>query len=330
MIYLEKEEVILAVLRGRRKRKREKDALVPSPPPFSVVLEYQKRFTFVNKYIIIIGMKYKAIFCDFDGTIYTEDHRISQVNKDTIAQYVKKGGKFIVSTGRLFSAIYPKLVEMNLDGDVIVYQGAGVYDIKTKTQIFGQYFKREQAVKALEYVESLGDEYVPIVYIDDICHCREFNDYVKEFVTICNIGYKETNIPLSQYVKQSEHLPVKVLVLMDSKYCDAFSEEGIRRFPDLAFMRSHSFIVEIMTKGIDKGLAVKWLCDKYGINTEDTISLGDSENDIAMIKTAGLGVAMANAMPKVKEVADYIADSNDNDGVAKVIQKFCLGDNENE
>ena len=78
MIYLEKEEVILAVLRGRRKRKREKDALVPSPPPFSVVLEYQKRFTFVNKYIIIIGMKYKAIFCDFDGTIYTEDHRISQ------------------------------------------------------------------------------------------------------------------------------------------------------------------------------------------------------------------------------------------------------------
>ena len=117
---------------------------------------------------------------------------------------------------------------------------------------------------------------------------------------------------------------------MDSKYCDGFSEEGIRRFPDLAFMRSHSFIVEIMTKGIDKGLAVKWLCDKYGINTEDSISLGDSENDIAMIKTAGLGVAMANAMPKVKEAADYIADSNDNDGVAKVIQKFCLGDNENE
>lgn len=269
-------------------------------------------------------MKYKAIFCDFDGTIYTEDHRISQTNKDAIARYVAKGGKFVVSTGRLFSAIYPKLLEMNLDGNVIVYQGAGVYDIKSKKQIFGQYFEREMAAQALEYAESLGDEYVPIVYIDDTCHCREFNEYVKEFVTICNIGYKETGIPLSQFVRQNPHLPVKVLVLMQGELCDGFSKEGRERFPSLAFMRSHTFIVEIMTKGIDKGLAVKWLCEQYGIDIRDTISLGDSENDIAMIKTAGLGVAMANAMPKVKDAADYVTDTNDNDGVAKVIEKFCL------
>lgn len=275
-------------------------------------------------------MKYKAIFCDFDGTIYTEDHRISQTNKDTIAKYIAAGGKFVVSTGRLFSAIYPKLVELNLDGDVIVYQGAGVYDIKSKKQIYGKFFGREMAVRALEYVEAMGDEFVPLVYIDDTCHCRYFNEYVKEFVTICNIGYKETKIPLSQYVRESEHLPVKVLVLMQGECCDKFTEEGAKRFPDLAFMRSHTFIVEIMTKGIDKGAGVKWLCDKYGVDIKDTIALGDSENDIAMIEAAGLGVAMANAMPKVKLAADYITDTNDNDGVAKVIEKFCLQGKDDE
>lgn len=272
-------------------------------------------------------MKYKAVFCDFDGTLYREDHTISQVNKDAITKYVNAGGKFVISTGRLFSAISPKLEELGLHGDVIVYQGGGIYDIESKKQIFGKYFDRDMAVKALEYVESLGEDYVPLVYINDICHCRYFNEYVNTFVSICNIGYKETVVPLSQYVAESEDLPVKVLVLMQGENCDEFAKTGMKKFPSLAFMRSHTFIVEIITKGINKGAAIEWLCDKYGISVKDTIALGDSENDIAMIKSAGLGVAMANAMPSVKQVADYITDTNDNDGVAKVIYEFCLKDN---
>lgn len=274
-------------------------------------------------------MKYKAIFCDFDGTLYREDHTISQTNKDAITKYIKAGGKFVVSTGRLFSAIYPKLLELGLDGEVIVYQGGGIYDIESKKQIFGKYFERDMAIKALEYVESMGDNFVPLVYINDICHCRFFNEYVNTFVSICNIGYKETIIPLSEYVAKSKDLPVKVLVLMKEDCCDKFSKEGMEKFPSLAFMRSHTFIVEIITKGINKGEACKWICNKHGIDIKDTIALGDSENDIAMIETAGLGVAMGNAMPSVKKSADFIADTNDNDGVAKVIYQFCLNE-ENE
>ncbi|MDE6884633.1 MAG: HAD hydrolase family protein, partial [Clostridia bacterium] len=72
--------------------------------------------------------------------------------------------------------------------------------------------------------------------------------------------------------------------------------------------------------------AVKWLCNKYGISTDESIAMGDSENDIEMIKAAGLGIAVGNAMPNVKLAADYIADTNDNDAVAKVIYEFCLTD----
>ena len=276
-------------------------------------------------------MKYKAIFCDFDGTIYREDHTISQVNKDAIKSYVDAGGKFVVSTGRLFSAIYPKVQELGLDKEVIVYQGAGIYDISSKKQIFGQFFDRKEAINILKYVEALGNEnYVPLVYINDVCHAQFKNEFADEFVRICNISYKTTDIPLSEYVSVCEDKPVKVLVLMRSEMCEAFVNTGIEKFPKLAFMRSHACVVEIITKGINKGLAISWLCDKYGITTDEAIAIGDSENDIAMIKTAGLGVAMANAMPKVKQAADYITDTNDNDGVAKVIYKYCLREEVNE
>lgn len=276
-------------------------------------------------------MKYKAIFCDFDGTIYRDDHTISQTNKDAIRKYVEAGGNFVVSTGRLFSAIYPKVVELGLDNEVIVYQGAGIYDIKSKEQIFGQYFNREDAVKALEYIEALGsDDYVPLVYINDICHAQAKHEYVEEFVKICNVPYKTTDIPLSEYVGKCKDKPVKVLALMQGELCEEFITKVGEKFPNLAFMRSHTCVVEIITKGINKGLAVSWLCERYGISIEESIAMGDSENDIAMITTAGLGVAMGNAMPKVKQAADYIADTNDNDGVAKVIYKFCLNGEDDE
>ena len=81
---------------------------------------------------------------------------------------------------------------------------------------------------------------------------------------------------------------------------------------------------EVMNKGVSKGNAVKILADYYGINSEQVICIGDSENDLSMIKFAGLGVAMGNGSQVVKEAAQYITDSNNCDGVAKVIEKFVL------
>lgn len=271
------------------------------------------------------AMRYKAIFCDFDGTLYREDHTVSQVNKRAIKDFVDAGGKFVISTGRLFSAIYPKLEELGLDGDVIVYQGGGIFDIKSKKQIFGRFFDKEDAIAALEYVESLGDGYTPLVYINDTCHCKEFNESVGVFVGICAIGYVETHMPLSQFVRQSGDLPVKVVLLADDEHCKKFIKDGKEKFPRLAIMRSHQLVVEVITKGINKGEAIKWLCDKYGISTEEAIAMGDSENDVEMIKAAGLGVAVGNAMQGAKLAADFVADTNDNDAVAQVIYKFCLG-----
>lgn len=268
-------------------------------------------------------MKYKAIFCDFDGTLYREDHTISQTNKRAIKEFTQAGGKFVISTGRLFSAIYPKLEELELDGDVIVYQGGGIFDIKSKKQIFGKFFDKDDTIAILEYVESLGDNYTPMVYLNDTPYCQEFNEAVEIFIGICAVGYEVTHKPLSQFVRESEFLPIKVVILADDEHCKRLVKEGREKFPQLAIMRSHRLVVEAITKGINKGEAIKWLCNKYGIDASEAIAMGDSENDIEMIKAAGLGIAVGNAMDTVKLAADYVADTNDNDAVAQVIYKFC-------
>ena len=269
-------------------------------------------------------MRYKAIFCDFDGTLYREDHTISQTNKRAIKEFTKAGGKFVVSTGRLFSAIYPKLEELELEGDVIVYQGGGIFDIKSKKQIFGKYFDKDDTVAVLKYIESLGEDYTPMVYLNDTPYCQEFNEAVGTFINICAVGYEVTHKPLSQFVEESDYMPIKVIILADDEHCKKFVSEARGLFPQLSIMRSHQLVVEAITKGINKGEAVKWLCDKYGISVDEAIAMGDSENDIEMIKTAGLGIAVGNAMEPVKQAADFVADTNDNDAVAQVIYKFCL------
>lgn len=269
-------------------------------------------------------MRYKAIFCDFDGTLYREDHTISQANKRAIKEFTKAGGKFVVSTGRLFSAIYPKLEELELDGDVIVYQGGGIFDVKSKKQIFGKFFDKDDTIAVLKYIESLGGDYTPMVYLNDTPYCQEYNEAVGVFISVCAVGYEVTHKPLSQFVAESDYLPIKVIILADDGHCKRFVREARELFPQLAIMRSHQLVVEAITKGINKGEAVKWLCNKYGIPVEETIAMGDSENDIEMIKATGLGIAVGNAMDTVKQSADYVADTNDNDAVAQVIYKFCL------
>ena len=98
----------------------------------------------------------------------------------------------------------------------------------------------------------------------------------------------------------------------------------------LCISRSEPFFLEITPKGIDKAASLERFCQMTGHKREDMIACGDGFNDLSMIKYAGLGVAMENAQPVVKEAADYVTASNDEDGVAKVIHKFILKDDVSE
>ena len=91
-----------------------------------------------------------------------------------------------------------------------------------------------------------------------------------------------------------------------------------------ALVKSLPMTLEIMNKECNKGFGLERLIKELGVNREEVISIGDEQNDFEMIKFAGLGVAMGNASEKIKEIADYITKTNEEDGVAHVIEKFVL------
>lgn len=274
-------------------------------------------------------MKYKAIFCDFDGTLYRDDHTVSERDLAAINAYRQKGGKFVVSTGRLFRSARKQLRALGLEeGEIIVCQGAGVYDLASGDKLFSQTVTRDAALDCARFIDAQAGA-MGMLYIDDECYAVKRNPYADLFAEICGIEYRETGCALETFLRRNPSLKVtKLLAMVDPNDAFAFCDEGVRTLGDtMDFARSQPFLVEMMQKGVNKGVACAYLCARFGIAPDECVALGDSENDLPMIEFAGLGVAMGNAFDNVKARADYIAPSNNDGGVAHVIEKFCLGDN---
>lgn len=268
-------------------------------------------------------MKYKAIFSDFDGTLYSDKFEISQKNIEAIHDYEKRGGKFFVATGRLFQAIYPHVTSLGLKDEVIVYQGGGIFDIKSKKAIWQQTISNDLTVDCLRRLEAEGKS-VNMVYIDDKCYASEPHKAVELFCSICKIECIFVGEKLSEYVARTGATPNKLLAMTEKENALPLAEKYGKEYEGkLSLMRSQPFMVEFTAYGLSKGAAVAKVCESYGFKREEIICVGDADNDIPMIKYAGLGVAVMNAMETTKAAADVIGVSNNHDAIAWIIENYC-------
>lgn len=271
-------------------------------------------------------MKYKMVVSDFDGTIYRSDYTISQRTRDAINQYTAKGGRMVIATGRLYQAIAPHAKSLGLHGEVITYQGGGVFDLDTDKQNFGIDIDNAVAIRVYEkMVNEYKDRCIPILFYDDDSYIKCQDPSSDLFAKIVKVQLRYTGIELDEYVKENKLNPSKILALTFPQTIGEFVDDFRKDFGDyLNINRSGPTLVEMVNKDASKGNAVKWLAQANNISQEEIICIGDAENDNSMIEYAGLGVAVANAMDVTKAVADYICPSNDDDGVADTIERFCL------
>jgi len=254
-------------------------------------------------------MKYKLICVDMDGTLLNSKKKISERNLNAINEAHNKGVKFVVATGRIF-------VSANYYGDII-----GV-----KTPIIasnGAYIREKDLDKAI-YEEYLNKEECRV-----ILKLLKKYDIMPQFYSTDTIYTEEIKHSALIYSKANATLPKnrQVAIRIINEWEKLFEENGKEEFLNLKsfeVVSSMESSFEIMKKGTSKGEAVKKICEYYGIHREEVICMGDNENDISMIKFAGVGVAMGNAEEFVKKQADYVALSNEDDGVAHVIEEFIL------
>lgn len=266
---------------------------------------------------------YKLIALDMDGTLLTTDKRVSEKNKAAIKAAEANGVKIVLASGRPIIGITKYLNELDLLKDedyVLSFNGGLVQNTKTQ-EIVSKLPLKGKDLKNIYKVSKELNINIHAFSAKDGLITPKSSQYTEHEATINGI---EINIKDFNDVDDEEDI-IKVMMIDPQEILDpAIEKLPAEVYEKYSVFKSAPFFLEFTNKEVDKGLGLKKLGEYLGIKKEEIIACGDAGNDLSMVKYAGLGVAMGNAIKEVKEVANFITTSNDEDGIANVIEKFIL------
>lgn len=265
----------------------------------------------------------KLIAIDLDGTLLTDDKKISEENRQILAQAKAQGTEIVICTGRPLVAIKDYLMELDLlaaDDYSITFNGGLV---QTNTgEILG---KTAMDLTDICYLHQLLEKIdVPMDVLSDAL-CFQLNTAPTHPSIYPRLNQALTFVPKQLETLEETALYNKVVSAIDAAYLD----QQIAKIPAEAYQRFEIFktranLLEFMPKGVTKAFGLSVLGEHLGIAPREMMAIGDEANDLSMINYAGIGVAMENATEGVKSVADVVTGTNQADGVAQVVKKYVL------
>ena len=263
----------------------------------------------------------KALVLDIDGTLTNSKKEITPATRQAIQRLMEQGQKVILATGRPTPGMVKFEKELELEkygGYLLSFNGAKIVDCYRGEIIYqrllplillpGMYrFAKDNGCGLITY---LGDQVISAFPADK---------YVELEARINGLPVKEVeNFP--EFVDFDVN---KCLMTAEPEKAEHLEKELRDRYGDRADVyRSESYFIEIVPKGVNKAASLDKILPVLGVTREDTVCCGDGFNDISMIEYAGVGVAMGNAQQAVKEAADYVTATNDEDGLVQVIKRF--------
>ncbi|SFR84104.1 Cof-type HAD-IIB family hydrolase [Anaeromicropila populeti] len=265
-------------------------------------------------------MAYEILVLDIDGTLTTSEKKVSERTLNAIFQIQERGHRVVLASGRPTPGILNLAKMLKLDeygGFILAYNGAKVLDCKSGKTIYEKTLPMELLPELFEAAKEY--KVGMLTYDTEGVIGFHVDEYIELEGRINHLSVKSVDNLISHVDS-----PVnKCIMTGDGMYLAEVEKKMKERFGDrLSIFRSEPFFLEIMPMNIDKAYSLERLLEHLGMTKEQMISCGDGFNDLTMIQYAGMGVAMGNAQEIVKEAADYITLTNDNDGVAHVIEKF--------
>ena len=269
-------------------------------------------------------------FTDLDDTLLNTAKEISPGNREAIEELRRRGHFICISTGRALASARLQAQLLGLHGEgcyIIAYNGGILYDCAADKVIYRKGLKADLVRLAFDEAHAFG---VPVqTYAqDDAVLAEKDTPALHTYLKIQNLGYRIVD-DVTKYM--GEETP-KVL------FVDYGNPDLVHRFRDALAPKlqgradlflSHIDMLECVPPGINKGAAVRYLCEYLGIPVENSVAAGDAENDLSMIQAAHTGCAMINGEEPVKAAADYVTQNDcDHDGVAEILYRFILGGEE--
>ena len=270
-------------------------------------------------------MDLRLIAFDLDGTLLRSDKSISPRTMQALHAAQEKGVLLVPATGRLYRSLPEALLDEQLSRYFILVNGAQVYDAQEDKTLMTEELPPELALPMLQFLKTRN--VVRGVYINGLGHMsREdyaaIHNVARTFATetLLRRSYCPTD-DLEQFTANAHSVQKIIAFFHDVSEKQPVLREIAARFPGYAVSSSLGNNIEINAKYATKGNALRFLCQQLGIYPAQCMAFGDGTNDYSMLRAAGLGVAMGNASEEVQSCADAVTQTNDEDGVAQMIER---------
>lgn len=258
---------------------------------------------------------------DMDDTLLTDDHEISNENAAMLLKAQEMGVYVVLASGRPTSAMLAYAKELQCDVNnsyMISFNGSTITDLKEDKVLFEHSLTKEQIHSIYDFSQE-NNTHV-ITYLDGKIISETQSEYIDIESTITGLEH----IIVPSFKDAVTTSAVKCLLLEEPSYLKTVEPILKTAMPDLSVCMSKPFFLEAAPNGVDKGAAVHILAQKLNIHQSEIIAVGNAGNDLSMVQYAGLGVWVDNVDAELREFGDIVVASNNDHGVAEVVQRFIL------
>ena len=268
-------------------------------------------------------MDFKLIALDIDGTLLNSNKELTPHTRYALIEAQRQGKRIIIASGRHPVGVVPLANDLMLGrygGFIMAFGGGKIIDCTTGKTVVSKLFPKEYLP---DIVGVLKDSNITVMVHDE----RKIfaNNRVNDYTYVERDILKMDMIAVDDFISAVNFDINKILLAGEPDELDKYQEILSKRYDGLLDVyKSAPYFLEIMPFGVSKGSMLPLLLEKLGVNKDELIAFGDNYNDMTMIGYAGFGVAMSNGEEEVKKIANYVCESNDDDGIAKTLEKFVV------
>lgn len=277
----------------------------------------------------------KLIALDLDGTLFDKQGQIALKDRETLKRATESGVAVAVATGRAYCELpIEMLYEVGVNY-AITGNGSAVYKLPKQECVFADCLDNEVLYSILEEFEKLDIYYD--VYIEGKAYCpktavhnirkMDMPEAIHEHIERTRIVVDDLIEYIKSVDKQVEKATANFALLEDGTYLDRMETAAVlERYPQVQYLCGGYHNWEFTKNGVTKGTGIRFLAERLGIEMNQTMACGDSENDLYMLKEVHYAVAMGNATEQIKDICNFITLSNEESGVAYAIEKLVFGE----
>ena len=267
-------------------------------------------------------MSYKMIVLDLDGTLMSSKNEILPETKEALIRAQQEGLKVVLASGRPTVGLLKAVKELQLDeygGFTLSFNGGRIINVQTNERIYDSSLPPEVCHELYDLSREMNINIM--AYEEDSIITTDDDEYIQ-------IESRINDMPINRVASFKDSVvsnSVKCLATGAPEHIALVEQQVLERLGDrLSICRSMPFFLEFMPQNINKAYSLQKLLDHLGLDKSELIACGDGYNDLTMVEFAGLGVAMGNAVDTVKEKANFLTASNDENGIARVLEKFVF------